>query len=112
MGKLRASGQMNFAPAILAGLPYGTITGRVIRVGDDETPPARFVGVFRPPSLASAATRAALCPATPSPNPTMAQDLAYVDSGSTGTLNGVCLNIMPNELSLGFPAVRFDIWFQ
>jgi len=40
------------------------------------------------------------------------QDLAYLDSGSTGTLNGICLNIVPNELSLGFPAVRFDIWFQ
>ena len=112
IGKLRASGQMNFAPAILNGLPYGTITGRVIRVGDDETPPGRFVGVFRLPFLASAATRAALCPATPNPNPTMAQDLAYIDSGSTGTLNGICLNIAPNELSLGFPAVRFDIWFQ
>jgi hypothetical protein len=112
IGKLRASGQMNFAPAVLNGLPYGTITGRVIRVGDDETPPARFVGVFRLPFLASAATRAALCPATPNPNPTMAQDLVYVDSGSTGTLNGICLNIVPNELSLGFPAVRFDIWFQ
>ena len=112
IGKLRASGQMNFAPAILNGLPYGTITGRVIRVGDDETPPARFVGVFRLPFVASAATRAALCPATPSANPTMAQDLAYLDSGSTGTLNGICLNIVPNELSLDFPAVRFDIWFQ
>jgi hypothetical protein len=41
----------------------------------------------------------------------MPQDLAYVDSGSTGALNGVCLDIQMNELSLGQPAVRFDLWF-
>ena len=112
IAKLRASGQMNFGPAILNGLPYGTITGRTHRVDDNETPPARFVGVFRLQFLASPATRAALCPATQNPNPTLPQDLAYVDSGSTGALNGVCLNVQPNELSLGFPAVRFDIWFE
>jgi len=111
IGKFRASGQMTFAPAIIDGLPYGTITGRTHMIGSDD-PPARFVGVFRLPFLGSPETRAALCPLTPNPNPNMAQDLAYVDSGSTGALNGVCLDIKQNEMSLGFPIVRFDLWFQ
>ena len=111
IAKLRASGQMNFAPAVLNGLPYGTITGRTHIIGSDD-PPARFVGVFRLPFLGTPETRAVLCPLTPSANPLMAQDLAYVDSGSSGALTGMCLNIKPNELSLGFPAVRFDIWFE
>jgi hypothetical protein len=108
--KIRASGMMNFAPAILNGLPYGTITGRSHIVGSDDTP-TPFTGVFRLPFLASPATRAALCPVTPNPNQNMPQDLAYVASGPTGALNGSCLDIQMNELSLGFPAVRFDLWF-
>jgi hypothetical protein len=110
IARLRASGRMNFAPAILHGLPYGTITGRVFMSGAGE-PPRHFSGVFRLPFLASTATRAALCPATLNPNGGLAQDLAYVDSGPTGALNGVCLDIRAEELSLGFPAVRFDLWF-
>jgi hypothetical protein len=110
VAKLRASGKMNFAPAVVNGLPYGTITGRVFVQGSDD-PPSSFTGVFRLPFLASAATRAALCPLTPNPNTGLPQDLAYVDSGSNGALNGVCLDIRQDELSLGFPAVRFDLWF-
>jgi hypothetical protein len=110
IAKLRASGKMNFAPAVLSGLPYGTIVGRVFMHGSDD-PPSPFTGVFRLPFLASPATRGALCPATPNPNAGLPQDFAYVDSGSTGALNGICLDIRQDELSLGFPAVRFDLWF-
>ncbi len=110
IAKLRASGRMDFAPAVLHGLPYGTITGRVFMQGSDG-PPRPFSGVFRLPFLASPATRGALCPATPNPNAGLSQDFAYVDSGATGALNGVCLDIRPDELSLGFPVVRFDLWF-
>jgi hypothetical protein len=110
IAKLRATGKMNFAPAILHGLPYGTITGRVFLHGADG-PPRHFTGVFRLPFLASPATRSALCPATPNPNADLPQDFAYIDSGSNGALNGICLDIRQDELTLGFPVVRFDLWF-
>jgi hypothetical protein len=110
VARLRASGKMDFGPAILHGLPYGTITGRVFPQSSND-PPRSFAGVFRLPFLASTATRAALCPATLDPNPGLPQDFAYVDSASSGALNGTCLDIRQDELSLGFPAVRFDLWF-
>jgi hypothetical protein len=110
IARLRASGRMNFAPAVLDGLPYGTITGRVYRQ-DASGPPRSFTGVFRLPFRASPETRGALCPVTPNPNAGLAQDFAYVDSGPTGALNGVCLDVRADELSLGFPVVRFDLWF-
>jgi len=117
IAKMRVAGQMNFAPALLNGLPYGTVSGRLHMIGSDEEP-TRFVGVFRLPFAASPATRAALCPLTPNPNPNpvpvpgQTQDLAYVDSGSTGALNGICLDIKNAEISIGAAAVRFDLWFQ
>ncbi len=110
IAKLRATGKMNFAPAVRHGLPYGTISGRVSLQGMDG-PPGRFTGVFRLPFLGSTATRAALCPATPNANAELPQDFAYVDSGSNGALNGMCLDIRQDELTLGFPVVRFDLWF-
>jgi hypothetical protein len=110
ISRLRVSGSMNFAPAILNGLPYGTVTGRSFTAGSDDG--NRFVGVFRLPFLASPAIRQALCPNTPHPNRLLPQDLAYIDTTQTGQLTGSCIDVRPEELSLGFPAVRFDIWFQ
>ena len=111
VAKMRVSGRMDFSPAILNGLPYGTVKGRLHIIGSDADP-VPFVGVFRLPFLGSTATRGAICPLTPNANPNLPQDLVYVDSGSTGALDGICLDIKQNELSLGWPAVRFDLWFQ
>src|SRR5207248_6717756 len=69
IGKIRTSGAMNFAPAIVGvpmngtnvTLPYGTIAGRVHLIGSDD-PPTKFIGVFRLPFLASPGIRGALCP--------------------------------------------------
>ena len=110
IARLRGRGVMNFAPAMLHGVPYGTITGWTQMVGAHDRA-RRFVGVFRLPFLASPATRSALCPLTPNPNPSLASDLAYVDVDPTGALNGRCVDIQPEELSLGLPVVRFDVWF-
>jgi hypothetical protein len=39
-------------------------------------------------------------------------DLAYLDNVDAATTpSGRCLDIQPNELSLGTPLVRFDIDF-
>ncbi len=118
VAKMRVSGKMDFSPAIVGvstgtgnvKLPYGTVKGRLHVIGSDADP-VPFVGVFRLPFLGSGGGRAA-CPLTPNANPNLPQDLVYVDSGPTGALDGMCLDIQPNELSLGWPAVRFDLWFQ
>jgi hypothetical protein len=85
---------------------------------------ATFQGVFRLPfagnipipELGGATLRQAFCPLTPDKNPFTdvygGLDLAYVDTLPNGTLTGRCIDIQPNELSLGTPTVRFDIYFD
>jgi hypothetical protein len=121
------TGQMDFSPAILHQVPFGTVVGKV--------KPARgrridFTGVFRLPFAGNFATevevapgvkmnltlRQIFCPATPNTNPWAdlygGVDLAYLDNvEAAGTPQGRCLDIQPNELSLGAPLVRFDIDF-
>jgi hypothetical protein len=111
-------GDMDFSPAILRGIPYGTVTG-VLKSGPDRF---SFSGVFRlpfagnyaGPETGGATLRQLFCPLTPAPNPYApifgGYDLAYVDT-SNGAPNGSCIAIMPNELSLGTPLVRFEITF-
>ena len=126
-------GQMDFSPAILGRVtktpfgeiviphPYGTVVGIV--------KPARgrrddFTGVFRLPFAGNAelvpgtgvTLRQVLCPATPNPNPNAELfdgfDLVYLDNvKAAGTAEGRCLDIQPNELSLGAPLVRFNVDF-
>jgi hypothetical protein len=122
------SGDMNFAPAILHQIPFGTVTGKVKANGSRRGTP--FTGVFRLPFAGNVEMevepvpglkmklplRLILCPATPNPNPWAAYydgvDLAYLDNvEAVGTPEGRCLDIQPHELSLGAPLVRFDIDF-
>jgi hypothetical protein len=114
-------GHMDFSPAILRQIPYGTVNGRV-HVRGVRTP---FTGVFRLPFAGNAEVEVApgykmtlrqiFCPLSPTPNPNAelygGVDLAYLDFDATNTPNGQCLDIQPNELSLGAPLVRFDIDF-
>ena len=93
IGRRRASGRMDFVPAIFHQIPYGTITGRVRTPGEDEENPPRFVGVFRLPFMCSATTACYLGLANGTIDP---QNLATVTQ---------------NEYAIGFPAVRFDLWF-
>lgn len=125
---LRASfhGRMDFSPALLHQMPFGTVTGKVTtnkgRRGGEAVP---FTGVFRLPFAGNveidvapgmkATLRQVFCPASPMPNPYAPMyggfDLAYLDFDATGVPNGKCLDIQPTELSLGTPLVRFDITF-
>jgi hypothetical protein len=121
-------GQMDFSPAILFQIPFGTVTGKVAAQGSRK--PAAFTGVFRLPFAGNATTeievsgvkmtvtlRQLFCPATPDGDPELQElyggvDLAYLDNVEAATTPlGRCLNIQPDELSLGAPLVRFDVQF-
>ena len=120
-------GQMDFSPAILHQIPFGTVTGRVTAQGSRTS---AFTGVFRLPfagnvtveegPAAGRTLREIFCPLSPTANPNApfygGFDLAYLDTSinpQTGKdePNGYCLDIQPNELSLGAPLVRFDVQF-
>lgn len=112
-------GQMDFSPAVLNRLPFGTVVGKVRPSGGRNTD---FTGIFRLPFAANVEVvpgmtlRQILCPATPKPNPNAdfygGVDLAYLDNVEAVAMPaGRCLDIQPNELSLGTPLVRFDINF-
>jgi len=118
------TGHMDFSPAILHQIPFGTVVGKVRPVRGHRTD---FTGVFRLPFAGNfeievapgfkMTLRQIFCPATPDPNPFAdvlygGIDLAYLDNvEAAGTPAGRCLDIQPNELSLGAPLVRFDISF-
>jgi hypothetical protein len=121
----RFRGRMDFAPALVHNLPYGTVEGHFVPERSGRKIP--FSGVFRLPVLGSYAVpvgvdalsgapvtrslRQVLCPLTPTPNPNLGgPDVAYV--GITGGVpNGRCLDVLPSELGLGWPMVRFDVTF-
>ena len=116
-------GKMDFSPAILHEIPYGTVAGRVRVYGSRRH--ADFTGVFRLPFAGNIEVEVApnhtmtlreiFCPLSLTPNPYAPYydgfDLAYLDFDETNVPNGKCLDIQPNELSLGAPLVRFDVRF-
>jgi len=115
-------GHMDFSPAILKQIPYGTVVGKVRPA---RGPSVDFTGVFRLPFAGNfelevapgfkMTLRQIFCPLSPTPNQNASLyggvDLAYLDFDATHAPNGQCLDIQPNELSLGAPLVRFDIDF-
>jgi hypothetical protein len=123
-------GDMDFEPAIVRQIPYGTVVGWVRARGGRRTD---FTGVFRLPFDGNATTevevapgttvtltlRQLFCPATPDPNRNFEDidkfngiDLAYLDNvDAAATPAGRCVNIKLDELSLGVPLVRFNIDF-
>jgi hypothetical protein len=98
------TGHMDFSPAIVHQIPYGSVVGRVSSGRGKSAP---FTGVFRlpfagnvevevaPRLLADAA--ADLLPGLPTTNPYAPMyggyDLAYLDFDETGQPNGQCLDI-------------------
>jgi hypothetical protein len=120
-------GRMDFSPALVLGLPFGTVAGTMTPEGGKAKPGSfPFTGVFRLPFAGNISTlipgvgnvplRIALCRATPEPNPNAAfyggYDLAYLDNvEAVGTSTSRCIDIQPSEISLGEATVRFDILF-
>lgn len=113
-------GKMDFAPALVNGVPYGTVTGAMKLSKSKGRIP--FTGVFRlpfagnyaGPETGGATLRQLFCPATPAGNPYApffdGYDLAYI-STSNGAPNGSCVDISLKEISLGASLVRFEITF-
>jgi hypothetical protein len=115
-------GQMDFSPAIVHQIPYGTFVGKVRPA---RGPSVDFTGIFRLPfagnfemEVAPGLTmtlRQIFCPLSPTPNPNAPMygnvDLVYLDFDAKHTPNGLCLDIQPTELSLGATLTRFDIEF-
>jgi hypothetical protein len=120
-------GDMDFAPAILHQIPYGTVVGRFRPSGGPRTD---FTGVFRLPFDGNAEVevegvsltlRQIFCPNDPvNPNVELYPELYKgVDLKYLGTTltdgkqvpNGTCIDIEPKELSLGTALVRFEIEF-
>jgi hypothetical protein len=121
----RFRGRMDFAPALVHNHPYGTVDGHFVVARSGKKIP--FSGVFRLPLLGSFAVpvgvdpasgtpftrtlRQIFCPLSPSSNPNLGgPDIAYLDT-TGGMPNGRCLDVLPTELGLGWPTVRFDITF-
>jgi len=116
------NGQMDFSPAIVHQIPYGSVVGRVAAGRGNSGP---FTGIFRLPFAGNVEVEVApgykltlrqiFCPLSSAPNPYAPMyggyDLAYLDFDAEGEPNRQCLDIQPTELSLGAPLVRFDIKF-
>lgn len=111
LDRMIVNGQIDFSPA-LGGLPYGTVTGRVnFRY--------HFTGVFLQPFLGSVVVdadgttlRQLLCPLTTTPSNALGgPDFAWLEIAN-GAPTGRCIDIQPTQLSLGFPTLRFDLFFQ
>ena len=85
VAKGKFHGKMDFSPAILGGVPLGTVVGKMVLDGNGGTVP--FTGTFRLPFV---------FPGYPA--------LYLLDDGSV-------VPVAANEHALGYPTVRFEISF-
>ncbi len=87
VAKGKFSGKMDFSPAILAGVPLGTVVGKMVLDGGGGTVP--FTGTFRLPFV-------------------------YGGSPPLYLIDPLAFGVVPvaaNEYALGYPTVRFEISF-
>ena len=109
--RLTVTGTIDFSAA-LAGAPFGTVDGRV-------EGRHKFIGVFLQPFLGSVVEEASgqtlrhlFCPLSPAPNQSLGgPDYAWMEVDAQGP-TGRCIDIQPTQMSLGYPPLRFDLWFQ
>ena len=102
----RFSGKMDFAPAILANLPLGSVRGTLVLNGGRER---SFTGTFRLPfvlPIQDPACVAALGPAS-------CEVLDYTKPMYLTDPTSFGIEwVHDNELAIGFPTVRFEITFD
>ena len=95
------SGKMDFSPAIVHGIPFGTVTASLKLDGGKSAP---FTGVFRLPFM-HPLLGGAVCGDPGAP-------LYLVDPANFGvppTFGVDC--VAANEMAIGYPTVRFEISF-
>jgi hypothetical protein len=108
--RMVVSGKIDFSAA-LHGAPFGTVEGRV----DGRH---TFTGVFLQPFLGSVVDattgqtlRHLFCPLSPAPNESLGgADYAWMEVDAQGP-TGRCIDIQPTQMSLGYPTLRFDLFF-
>lgn len=91
------SGDIDLSPAVLAGIPLGSITNGTFTI-DGVRNPIRFSGTFRLPF--------ALSPTGQHTTPQPGKNAYYLAD------NGMLIKVSQDELSLGFPTVRFEVTFE
>ena len=109
--RMAIAGDVDFSMA-LSGAPFGTVEGRT----DGRH---KFTGVFLQPFLGSvvdASTgqtlRHLFCPLSPAPNQYLGgPDYAWMEVDAQGP-TGRCIDIQPIQMSLGYPPLRFDLFFE
>jgi hypothetical protein len=102
IAKGRFTGKMDFSPAILYQIPFGSVDGHLSLDGFSKRVP--FTGVFRLPFLYSPLA-SALCLQAERP-------LYLVDPANFGvppTFGVSC--VADNEMAIGYPTVKFEISF-
>jgi hypothetical protein len=101
----RFKGTMDFSPALLRGLPYGTVTGH-FRVSQQTLP---FSGIFRLPVLVFVDPAGRPCdPTKQSPCVQITPRPVYlIDPDQPGSF----VEVADTEYAIGFPTVRFDVEF-
>jgi hypothetical protein len=118
--RMSVSGRIDFSPA-LAGEFYGTVSGRVdgrhrftgvfLQPFDGDVEANLVLGPFFPPGFTMAQF---LCGTTPH-NPHFAADYKWVEVervGETVQRTGKCIDVQPHQISLGYPTLRFDLFFE
>lgn len=101
IAKGKFTGKMDFSPAILGGVPLGSVVGKMSLNGGHRVP---FTGIFRLPFL-YAPLASFICGSAEAP-------LYLVDPTSFGippTFGVTCVGA--NEMAIGYPTVRFEISF-
>jgi hypothetical protein len=102
------SGKMDFSPAVLRGIPYGTITGEMVPDGSENG--VKFTGTFRLPANPPEFNMACLATSSdPFACITAWGPPSYLTDPAAFPLGFTPVNA--NEFALGYPTVRFDIKF-
>lgn len=120
VAKGKFHGKMNFSPAVLQGIPLGTVVGEMVLDGGGTVP---FTGTFRLPFVLpypdAGLFHGLPLPLAPFPTKFYTDQLGTCPTGDTNSCtrplylgdNGSPFPAQAEEYGLGWPTVRFEITF-